>query len=330
MQAMVSARYGAPDVFELAEVPAPTVAAGEVLVQVTASTVTYGDRRVRAADFPGIGWLPGRLMMGLLRPKHRVQGTVYAGRVRAVGPQVTAFSVGQRVFGLCDAGAYAQQLRVSADSAIAPTPAGLSDAEAAAVPYGAVTAHHFLATLGGVTAGQRVLIVGAVGGVGRFAVQIARHLGAEVTAVCRPAHAAAARALGAERIYPTVEQALRAPGPAYDVIFDTPGVARFGACRRALTATGRFLTLSLSVGILWHMARTCRRPQRAIFGVSMGGAAGLQAVCALIEQGALRPVVHATLPLAELPAAHALAARTGSLGSVVVTVPVEGSASAAP
>ena len=222
MQAATLSNYGTPDAFTLAEVPTPTVSEGQILVRVRATVVTQGDRRLRSADFPGISAIPGRLLMGVTRPRNTVHGTMFAGRVEAVGEGVTDFAAGEDVFGACDNGAYAEYLAVKADSGIAKMPSGISYEQAAALPYGAVTALMFLEGMADVQPGQKVAIVGAAGGVGRYAVQVARHLGAEVTAVCSARDAELVREFGAHHVVDYRSEDFTAADTKYDVIFDTP------------------------------------------------------------------------------------------------------------
>lgn len=191
--------YGAPNVLTLEHVEPPTPGPKDVLIKVHASAVTQGDRRLRASDFPALTWLPGRLMFGLFRPRTPVKGTQFAGRVVAIGSQVTQFVVGDDVFGATDDGAYAELLIAKEDSAMAKIPAGWDHAEAASIPYGGVTALVFLRQMAELSTGEHIAIVGASGGVGRVAVQIAKTLGAEVTAVCSRDHELL-RSLGADHI----------------------------------------------------------------------------------------------------------------------------------
>lgn len=321
MRAALQTRYGSPDVLHLIDRDAPALGPREIRVRVRASAVTRGDRRLRAADFPGIGWLPGRLVSGLFRPRHRTPGTVFAGQVEAVGAEITRFAVGDDVFGQVDAGAYAEQLTLPEDGIVTHMPATLDYAEAAATPYGALTALKFMKDLAQVQPGERVLIIGAAGGVGRFAVQIARHLGAEITAVCRPRSFLLAQRLGATHTLAPEQLDLDALAGRYDVIFDTPGVTRFTQVRQALTARGRYLTLSLSVNVLWHMMRTRRgQGRRALFGIALGSKAELEAVGDLAAQGVIHPVIAHRLPLDQLAEAHDRAARPGLEGAVTITM----------
>jgi NADPH:quinone reductase-like Zn-dependent oxidoreductase len=319
MRAAITRSYGTPDVLEIRDVPTPTLSDADVLVQVHASPVTAGDRRLRAADFPSISAVPGRLMLGVFGPRKAVQGTMFAGRVVAVGRAVTRFAVGDDVFGSSLHGAYADFLAMPEGGAIARMPAGLAYDEAAAIPYGAFTALHFLRSVGKVGPGQKVLLLGASGGVGLFAVQIAKHLGAHVTAVCGRRSVELVRELGADEVLDYAHEDFARQGERYDVIFDVAGVTTFSRAREALTANGRYMTLLLSVGHLLQVAWTSIvGGQRALFGVAMGGAADMEELRELVERGAIRPVVAHRYPLEHIAEAHAEASRAP--GAIVVTL----------
>lgn len=321
MKAALTPSYGPAEVLKTADVPAPTIGERDVLVEVHASPVTAGDRRLRAADFPSITAAPGRLMVGLLRPKHPVQGTMFAGRVLRVGSAVTEYAVGDDVFGSTDHGAYAEYLAMPESGAMAKMPACLDYAEAAAVPYGAVTALRFLRDLGAVGPGSKVLIVGASGGVGRFAVQIAKHLGAEVTGVCSRGSFELVRQLGADHLIDYESQDFTQTGERYDVIFDIAGVTSFRSSRQSLTQDGRYLTLFFSVGVLLQMAVTALvGGPRAKFSVALGDRDDMEQLRDLIERGVIRPIVAQRFPLDRIAEAHAEAERGRNAGSVVVTV----------
>ncbi|MCA9559731.1 MAG: NAD(P)-dependent alcohol dehydrogenase [Myxococcales bacterium] len=321
MQAAIHTQYGAPESLTVGEAPIPSVGADQVVVRVFASPVTQGDRHVRAADFPGIGWLPGRLMMGLLRPKNRVPGGNFAGRVVEVGADVTRFAVGDDVFGACDSGAQAEFVAVKAEGAIAKMPAGVRYDEIADAPYGAGTAVTFLEKLAELGAGERVLILGASGGVGRAAVQIAKARGAEVTGVASAAKADLVRALGADHVLD-----YRAVDPTtgdrrYDVVFDTAGRIGFRQVRRVLARRGRFLTTRLSASILfWMLLTKLFGARRALFGLALPDAALVERVRALFEAGALRPVIDQRFPLTRIAQAHVRVESGAARGSVVITL----------
>lgn len=321
MQAATNHHYGSPDVFELSELPRPTIGPRQILVEVRASDVTQGDRRLRAADFPGFTALFGRLMFGVFSPRNPVGGTMFAGQVVEVGAEVSRFAVGDDVFGTVMGGAYAEYLAVAEDEVLAKMPTNTTYAEAAALPYGAGTALVFLRDLAKVQPGERVLVVGASGGVGRMAVQMAHHLGAHVTGVASRDEDLV-RSLGADEFLDHREEDFTKSGKSWDVIFDITEGNHFRAFRASLSSVGRYLTLHMTVRVLFEMAVTAMRGgRRAIAGVAMGNAAQMDDVRALVEQGALRPVVAERYPLAEIAIAHASLERSRPRGSVVVEVP---------
>lgn len=320
MKAAHTPKYGSADVLEIREVAAPAIGARDVLVEIVASTVTAGDLRLRSADFPSLSAI-GRLFIGLRKPKHPIQGTMFAGRVVGIGSDVTQYTIGDDVFGFADHGAYAERLAVREDGAMARLPKGMRHDEAAAVPYGAFTALRFLRDLGGVAPGDKVLVVGAAGGVGRFAVQVAKHLGAVVTAVCRRDSFELVRDLGADHVIDREREDFTKSDARYDVVFDTAGVTTFRAARTALGPNGRYLTLFLSVGLLVQMLVTwIAGGRRAKFSVFLPERKDMEEVRTLMERGTVRPLITRRFPLARIAEAHAEAERRRSDGSVVVTM----------
>lgn len=321
MKAAITPTYGPADVIQTGDVPTPTIGEHQVLVQIHATPVTAGDRRLRAADFPSISAVPGRLMMGVLRPRHTVQGTMFAGRIVEVGSAVTQYAVGDDVFGSTDHGAYAEYLPMPEDGAMAKMPAGLSYDEAAAVPYGAGTALYFLRDLGSLGPGDEVLIVGASGGVGRFAVQLAKHLGAEVTGVCSRRSFELVGSLGADHLIDHQSEDFTQNGKRYDVIFDIAGVTSFCRSRPSLTKNGRYLTLFISVAVLLQMAWTSIvGGPKAKFSVALSKQDDMEQLRELMEQGVIRPVIARRFPLERIADAHAEAEADRPHGSVLVTV----------
>lgn len=320
MKAITQRTYGTPDVLTFDDQAHPRLGAHDVLVEVHASAITHADRRLRAGDFPGIAWLPGRIAMGFAGPRKAIPGTNFAGRVVAVGPEVSRFAVGADVFGGVLHGAHAELMAISEAGAIAPMPSGLSYEQAAALPYGAVTALHFLRDLGKLERGQRVCILGASGGVGRFAVQIARHLGAEVTAVCSARNHDLVRSLGADHVVDYERQDFRDTDRPYDVVLDTLGTSRFDRCRRALTPTGRYLSLVVSARGLLQMIRTALfGGQRALIGVAPVRRHKLDDVRAMIELGAITPLVDRVYSLERIADAHARLESGRAQGAVIVS-----------
>lgn len=321
MQATIQTVYGAPDVLSLQERPLPTVGAGDLLIEVRASAVTQGDRRLRAADFPpGIFGALGRLVTGLLGPRNTTPGTTFAGRVVEVGTSVTRYKVGEDVFGLSlQGGTLAEFFALPEDGAVAPMPSNLSYEQAATLPYGPGTAMHFLDTLAQVKAGESVLVIGASGGVGRSAVQLAHHRGAQVTAVASRDHAQL-RAMGARHTLNYKKVNLANTGARYDVILDTSGAAHFAPMRRSLTERGRFLSLYMTLGLIFQMLWTARQAgPKAFCGVFLADQGSMLRLRDLAEQGAFAPIIDSRYPLAKVVEAHArLEGRTS--GAVVVTM----------
>lgn len=319
MQAAYTQAYGGPEVLSICEVPQPTLGEHEILVQVLAAPVTAADLRLRSADFPAITAAPGRLMFGITRPRVPVQGTAFAGRVVGVGARVTRFAVGDDVFGGAAHGAYAEYLSAAEDGPIAKVPQGITHAEAAAVPYGGVTALRFLRDIGQVRSGDRVLIVGASGGVGRFAVQLAKHLGAEVTAVCSRDNAKLVRELGADHVIAHEDQHFTNNGQQYDVVFDIADATSFQQSRASLTPAGRYLTLFASLRVLLQVLLTSLRGgQRAKFSVAMSDREDMQQLADLLERRVIWPVLGERYALRHIADAHT-EAKLRSNACVVVT-----------
>lgn len=318
MHAAMTPTYGPPEILQLTDVPEPTMGPRDIRVQVHASPITAGDRRLRSADFPGLSALPGRLLLGITAPRHPIQGTMYAGRVIAVGADVTRFQVGDDVFGGADHGAWAERIVVAEDSAVALIPAGVGYTQAASVPYGAGTALHFLRDLAALTPGEKILILGASGGVGRYAIQVAKHLGAEVTAVSSPEAFDLTRSLGADHVLDHRSQDFTTAGVQYDVIFDIADASSFRHSRNSLTPNGRYLTLYISLVALFTMGLTALiGGRRSLFSVAMGTQAQTEDLADLLGQGLLRAVVAHQIPLARLIDAHTLAEQ-GVHGEVLI------------
>jgi NADPH:quinone reductase-like Zn-dependent oxidoreductase len=323
MLAAVFDRYGPPEVVRLAELPAPEPGAGEIRVRVGATVVGAADSAFRS----GTPWF-ARLFTGLTRPRHRVLGTEFAGTVDAVGADVTRFARGDRVHGATGAagGAHAESVVLRADGAVQPIPGGLSDAEAVAVVDGFLTALPFLRDVCRVRPGQRVLVNGASGTVGSAAVQLARWMGAEVTAVTSTPNVERVRALGAETVIDYTVERFTDARNAYDVIFDAVGKSSFGAARRALTAHGAYASTVPSFGLLLAMPLTrLRRGRRA--GIAFTGLRAdaskrtdLELLGRLVAERDFVPVIDRVVPFADLASAHARVDSGRKVGAVVLTL----------
>lgn len=322
MKAIVQDRYGPPDeVLRLEDIDEPVPGEGEVLVRVRASTAAGDDWHI-VRGLPYVG----RLEFGLRRPKRRIPGQDVAGLVEAVGPGVRELATGDEVFGWC-AGAFAEYVAVPA-GALAPTPSNLTLEEAAAVPICGFTALQGLRDRGEIRAGQRVLVVGAAGGVGTFAVQIAKAFDAEVTGVCSERSAELVRSLGADRIVDYAREDFAADGPRYDLILDMIGNRTLADCRRALTPRGTLVMVG-GRGGPWFMGtdRWLRAllispfvRQRLRPLIHKDDRDDLLALKDLVEAGKVRPVVDRRYPLAEAVEAIRYLEERHARGKVVITI----------
>src|SRR6056297_1975079 len=260
MKAAVYKQYGGPEVVQMEEIARPVPRKGEILVRIGAAGVTTADWRLRAAAFPGlISTVAGRFMFGVFRPRKPVLGSDFAGTVAELGEGVTEFAVGDRVFGFDFGGAHAEYATVKADGAVLKTPGALGDVDAAALPFGALSSLEFLDRFAGVKPGEKVLVVGASGGVGAYAVQIAKALGAEVTAVASAERSALVTELGADRFVDyraTPPETLSGP---FDVVFDTVGALSYPRAAHMLAAGGRFVPLNFGLSDMGQ-SRQARRP----------------------------------------------------------------------
>ncbi|MEX1078292.1 MAG: NAD(P)-dependent alcohol dehydrogenase [Homoserinimonas sp.] len=323
MKALVSRSYGGPDVLAIEKVATPVPKAGELLIRNHASVVTAAMCHARAgAD------LSTRLYFGLRKPKWPILGTNFSGVVEAVGSAETRFRVGDRVAGTnaTNFGAYAEYLVVADDGAIVPKPANLSDAQAVAVFDGGVTALPFLRDTARLQAGQSILINGASGAVGTAAIQLAKHIGATVTAVCSTANLELVRALGADTVIDYTTEDFTRNLDSYDVIFDTVATSSFSRSRRALKHGGIYLTTVPSPTILLQMLWTSRmgRKKAAIAFTGLARPAELAKNLAFLagqaETGKFVPVIGATRPIEQAAEAHSLVDTGRKTGSAVITM----------
>ncbi len=320
MRVATTVSFGPPSVLKLAESPAPEIGAHDLRVRVVAASVTAADRRLRTADYPGISAIFGRLLFGITSPRYPVQGTNFSGRVVEVGSNVTQYSVGDDVFGGTNHGAYAEFLAVAEDGPMAKIPQGISHEDATTLPYGAGTAVNFLRDIAAVKPGESVLILGASGGVGRYAVQYAKHLGAQVTAVCSRAQFDLMSELGADHVIDHRSEDFTANGKQYDVIFDIADASSFRHSRGSLTDSGRYVTLYISIRVLMQMAWTkLVGGKRALFSVAVGSPKSASELAHMLTDGAFRPVVTDRFSLSEVAEAHRLSER-GVHGDVIVEV----------
>lgn len=316
MKAVVHARYGSPDVLQLAEVEKPTPRADEVLVKVLATAVNQADNHVLSGSL--------RFSTGLFKPKQSILGSDIAGVVEVVGANVTQFQPGDAVFGDLSGhgrGGFAEYIAAPV-TAVAPKPANITFVQAAAVPMTAVTALQGLRDKGHIQAGQRVLINGASGGVGTFAVQIARALRAKVTAVVSTRKVDMVRAIGADHIIDYTQEDFSQNGQQYDLIFDTVGNRSVAEYKRALKPQGRFVTtaflpylviqgpwLSLTEGKKMH--NMMAKPNQKDLDVMRD----------LLETNEVIPIIDRCYPLSDVPEALQYLREGHAKGKVIITMP---------
>jgi NADPH:quinone reductase-like Zn-dependent oxidoreductase len=249
MKAIVATKFGGPEVLQLQDVEKPTPKNNEILIKVHATTVSAGDRRMRSFDVPPLFWLPARITLGFTKPKHPIYGMELAGEVEAIGKDVTLFKVGDQVFASTlteNFGAYAEYKCMREQAMVTIKPTNITYDEAAAFPIGATTALRLLRkgnTLASVR-GQKILIYGASGSVGTYAVQLARYFGAEVTGVCSTANLDMVKSLGADRVIDYTKEDFSSSEERYDVIFDTVGKLPKAKSLKALAPNGTFVTIA--------------------------------------------------------------------------------------
>jgi NADPH:quinone reductase-like Zn-dependent oxidoreductase len=324
MKAAVYRRFGAPEVVAITEVPTPTPGPEEVLIRVLASTVSIADHRsrTRTRDVPkGLG-LPTALALGVFRPRKRVLGMDAGGIVDAVGEKVTRFAPGDEVIAMLGAkfGGHAEYARIKQHGAIAAKPTNLTFDEAVALVFGGLPAHAFLSRAE-IGPGTRVLVNGASGAVGTAAVQLAKDLGAHVTAVCAARNADLVTSLGADRVIDYTSTDFMTESGGYDVIMDCVGNAGFDRVQHLINPGGALLAVISDLGGLVRAKSRSRKSGKLVTatGVDYRGD-DLEFLVGLAEAGRLRPVIDRTYDLAEIVAAHRFVDAGHKRGSVVLRI----------
>jgi NADPH:quinone reductase-like Zn-dependent oxidoreductase len=302
MKAIVADKFGTPDVLQLQEVEKPAPKDNEILVKVHATTVTAGDIRMRSFNVPPLFWLPARITLGFTKPKHPIYGMELAGEVETIGKDVTRFKAGDPIFASTLAlnfGAHAEYKCLPEEGMVLTKPLNMTFEEAATVPIGGPTALRLLRK-GKIQRGQKVLIYGASGSVGMYAVQIAKYFEAEVTAVCSTANLELVKSLGADQVIDYTKEDFSAGGAQYDVIFDTVGKCPKSQATRALKPNGIFVTI----------AQLSTKQSMEEFTTIKG----------LIEAGKLKAVIDRCYPLGQTVEAHRYVETGRKAGNVVIQV----------
>ncbi|XXX79329.1 NAD(P)-dependent alcohol dehydrogenase [Sorangium sp. So ce134] len=325
MKAIVFTAYGPPEVLRLAEVDKPAPGNRDVLVRIRATTVTAEDPKMRAFKHPPLLWLPIGVLFGFRRPRKPILGMEFAGEVEAAGKDVTRYREGDPVFGYTGVGlgAHAEYICVREDAIMAAKPRNMSHEQAASIPNGALTALVYLRNMAKLKAREHVLVHGASGAVGTAAVQIAKALGARVTAVCSGRNLALVASLGADEVIDYTKQDFTRSSQAYDIVFDTIGSTSMAQVEGCLRPNGRYLVTVFGireiVGMLWTSLVGGKR--------ILGGASNfhwtpgdLAYLRGLIEAGKLTAVIDRSYPLADAAEAHRYVESGRKRGNVVLTV----------
>jgi NADPH:quinone reductase-like Zn-dependent oxidoreductase len=314
MRAIVYERSGFPEVLEARELPAPTPGEGEVLVRVRAAAVGAGDWHLLRGEMWAV-----RLYQGMRAPKRPVLGHECAGLVEAVGAGVEGFAAGDEVFGESgNAGTFAEWVCIP-ERTLAPKPAGLSFEEAAALPVSATTALQGLRDKGKIQAGQKVLINGASGGVGCYAVQIAKSFGAEVTGTCSAGKMDLVRSLGADHVLDYREADFTDRAERYDLVLDCVGTSPLKACKRRLTPAGIYVAVAGAP--LRGLRIALAGGKQAVAYIAKPNRADLDVIGDLVARGELRPVVDRCFALGEVPDALRYFGEHRARGKIVIALP---------
>jgi len=319
MKAVVHAHYGAPEVLQVREIATPAPRDDEVLIRVYATTVTTAECLMRKGQPT---W--GRIILGLRAPRKRfsILGTELAGEVVAVGSAVRRFRPGDQVFGFTGFGlrAHAEYVCMPEKGSLALKPASMTYDEAAASVDGASTALFFLRDKAHIQPGQKVLINGASGSIGTYAVQLAKYFGADVTGVCGPTNLELVKSLGANRVIDYTREDFTTNGQTYDIIFDTVGKSSFARCKGSLTEHGCYLPTTGLKNIFLKLWTSLLGGKKVISGMSVEKNEALVFIRELIEAGKLKPVIDRRYPLEQIAEAHRYVDQGHKKGNVVITV----------
>ncbi len=323
MKAVIYEKYGPPEVLEFREIEKPAPRDNEVLVKVAATTVTVADSRMRGFIVPPTYWLPARIALGIRKPKKEILGMELAGEIEATGKAVTRFKPGDPVFASTfehGYGAYVEYKCLPEDGLLAAMPANSTFEEAAAIPLGGRTALYFLRAAK-IQPGQKILIYGASGSVGTFAVQLAKTFGAQVTGVCSSANLGLVRSLGADQVIDYTREDFTKNGQTYDVVFDAVGKAPYSGSIRALKRGGTYLQAVSSPGISLRMLWTgLTGGVKTVGGGPPPEPRDLIFLKELIEAGAIRPVIDRCYPFEQIVEAHRYVDKGHKKGNVAITV----------
>lgn len=322
MKAVVCSAYGGPEVLQLTRLPKPVPQANEVCIRIHATTVTVADFRIRSFTVPLSFWLPARIILGLTKPKHPILGVEVAGEIVALGRDVRNFNIGDSVYGatLLSGGGYAEYICLPSSGALALKPAQLTYPEAAAIPIGACTALHFLRKAK-IKKGQSILIYGASGSVGSFAVQMAKYFGASVTAVCSAKNAEWVTRLGADVVIDYQRSDFEDQLGRYDIVLVAIDKISFRLCNRVLNSEGIYINITQPFRSL-HMLWVSNTTKKKIYAGEkpVDTASDLTFLNKMVEEKVLTPIIDRVFPLDQIQEAHRYVEQGHKKGNVAVTV----------
>jgi NADPH2:quinone reductase len=320
MKAIVYQRYGSPDVLEHAEIAKPSPKFNEVLIKVEASTVTSADCLMRRGNT-----FLSHILIGYKAPrkKYRILGTEFSGVIESIGSKVTAFKPGDEVYAFrgFGTGCYAEYKCMKENASIALKPENMSFSEAASSVDGATTALFFLKEKANVKNGQKVLINGASGSIGTFAVQLAKYFGAEVTAVCSTRNIEMVKSLGADKVIDYTKTDFTQTGDSYDLIFDTVSKSSFAECKKALKYGGSYIVTDMTLKrVVLSLLTKFNKRRKLIFSMSINKKEGLKFIKSLIEDGHIKTYIDKHYSLKEISRAHEYVEEGHKRGNVVIEI----------
>ncbi len=300
MKAIICTKYGPPEVLKIAEVEKPIPKDNEVLAKIHAATVSSGDMKIRGVDMPFVYKLLIRLLFGFKRPKKNILGSTFAGEIKSVGKDVTLYKKGDKVFGIngMRMGCYAEYVAIKENGAMIMMPSNMTYEEAVPVPFGAMSALHLLRKAN-INKGQKVLIYGASGAVGTYAVQLAKHFGAEVTGVCSSANLDLVKSLGADHVIDYTKEDYAQSSNRYDVVFDAVWKTSKAHSKKVLKKDGIYISVN---------QLTNEKKEKLLY------------LRELIEAGKLKTVIDRRYPLDQMIIAHRYVEKGHKKGNVVVNM----------
>ena len=322
MKAIICPKYGPPEVLQIVEVAKPVPKPNEVLIKIYATTVTVADYRIRSFTVPTSYWLPARLALGLTKPKNQILGVELAGEIESVGSDARHFKKGDRVFGatLSGGGGYAEYICLPETGPIAVKPDNISYEEAAAIPIGAQTALHYLRKAS-IQKGQKILIYGASGSVGTYAVQLAKYFGAIVTGVCSTANIELVKSLGADEVIDYTKENFADNGEMYDVVFEAVNKSSFAECIKAVKHGGIYINITEPIPSFQMLRTKLTSGKRLMLGENAPDTAELLDVLKdLIASGKIKVVIDRRYTMEQIVEAHRYVEQGHKKGNVVVTI----------